>query len=188
MKLYTAYSEFQEKKIKKISVYLSGGLDWNSVKPSSIVGYCFFSGHKGYLTKKILKDHECLQKGCKYFLKFPDYPFWVKRAQIKKARCEERELRNANNDLANEIKLLAQLIADERRYSIIITGVTQKDDNHYIINYVSNRARNDYYLFFSVLAEISKVFDNTTFYLRHIKNLYGRYATIEDYKAAQKGV
>lgn len=186
MKLYTAYSEFQEKKVKNVSVFLSGGLDRDSVKTSSIVGYCFFSGHKGYLTKRIMKEHECLQKGCKYFLKFSDYPFWVERARIKKARSEERELRNANNDIANEIKLMAQRVADKRKYSIIITGVNRKDDNHYIINYVSDRARNDYYLFFSVLAEISKVFDNMTFYLRHIKNLSGRFATIDDYAAAQK--
>lgn len=35
------------------------------------VGYCQYEGHAGYLTEKLRKKHECLEKGCFYYAPKP---------------------------------------------------------------------------------------------------------------------
>lgn len=52
------------------------------------VAYCHFIGHKGGLSKEMLKQHECLKKGCKCLEKYTDHPYWTKREEIKKLKKE----------------------------------------------------------------------------------------------------
>ena len=56
------------------------------------VGYCWYDLHKGYLTKKLMDEHECLKKKCFFFEKFNDAPYWKYRNDIKKKREERRAL------------------------------------------------------------------------------------------------
>ena len=32
------------------------------------VGYCQYREHPGYLTKELRKEHNCVKKGCRYYL------------------------------------------------------------------------------------------------------------------------
>ncbi len=32
------------------------------------VGYCKYNGHPGYLTKELRKQHDCIKKGCNYYV------------------------------------------------------------------------------------------------------------------------
>lgn len=32
------------------------------------VGYCTFYEHEGFLTKELRKKHDCLRKGCRYYV------------------------------------------------------------------------------------------------------------------------
>lgn len=32
------------------------------------VGYCNYDGHPGYLTKELRKEHDCIKKGCNYYI------------------------------------------------------------------------------------------------------------------------
>lgn len=32
------------------------------------VGYCQFRDHPGYLTKDLRKQHDCIKKGCNYYI------------------------------------------------------------------------------------------------------------------------
>ena len=32
------------------------------------IGYCKYSGHPGYLTKELRKEHDCIKKGCNYYV------------------------------------------------------------------------------------------------------------------------
>ena len=52
------------------------------------LGYCHNPKHKGYLTHKIIQQRGCTKKGCKYFHKYEDHPFWQK----KKAAKEKKKL------------------------------------------------------------------------------------------------
>jgi hypothetical protein len=55
------------------------------------VGYCWFKEHKGYLTRKLMKEHQCTGKECHYFQKFEDAPYWKEKAAIKKKRKDKKE-------------------------------------------------------------------------------------------------
>ena len=35
------------------------------------VGFCEYSGHPGFLTEKLRKNHKCLEKGCFYYIQKP---------------------------------------------------------------------------------------------------------------------
>lgn len=48
------------------------------------VGYCYHSSHTGWLTEKMMKQHDCLGKQCKYFRKLETNPYWYRR-DVKKA-------------------------------------------------------------------------------------------------------
>lgn len=53
------------------------------------VGYCHNKSHHGYLSLKAMRQHQCTKKGCHYFEKYEDHPFWIekrKRKEAKKAR------------------------------------------------------------------------------------------------------
>ena len=62
------------------------------------VGYCWYKKHKGFLTLSLMKKQECLSKGCHYFQKFEDSPYWQKKAekkQLKRDRKVEERAREA---------------------------------------------------------------------------------------------
>lgn len=52
------------------------------------VAYCKY--HKCYLTKIHVKNMQCLQKQCKYLVKFEKHTFWIER-QKKKERKKEKK-------------------------------------------------------------------------------------------------
>ena len=56
------------------------------------VGYCHNPKHRGYLSKKNLKNHKCLAKECRYLHKYEDRQFWIdreKKKADKKARKKD---------------------------------------------------------------------------------------------------
>jgi len=58
---------------------------------TKIIGYCWCSIHKGYLTVPLLRQHDCLGKQCRFLQRFDDTPFWVERAKMKTKRKEGKE-------------------------------------------------------------------------------------------------
>ena len=57
----------------------------NPCLASSVVGFCHNSKHRGYITKTLLKSHECIAKEC-VFLRKLNIPYWetLQRANEKK--------------------------------------------------------------------------------------------------------
>lgn len=55
------------------------------------VGYCQFSEHSGFLTKEQRKEHNCIGKGCHYYLSKP------KTEKVKTVR------RNTTNEIIQTI-------------------------------------------------------------------------------------
>jgi len=73
---------------------------------SEYVGFCWYKKHKGFLTLKLMKEHQCPQKECHYFQKFEDSPHWKKKKknkQRKKERKEAQDMREARNTFILEI-------------------------------------------------------------------------------------
>ena len=44
-------------------------IDGTRSETTKRVGFCNNDLHKGYLTKKLMDEHQCIEKGCHYFIK-----------------------------------------------------------------------------------------------------------------------
>lgn len=82
----------------------------------SAVAYCHNPKHKGYLSLKNVKKHKCIQKGCFYFKKYKDHPYWVdKERQKKKRKFTERTTKVIKNGSPEEIaEYISRLLVKER--------------------------------------------------------------------------
>lgn len=168
-------------------VNLIGGI-CTTVDTPSLVGYCHNKDHKGFLTITIMNEHDCIAKGCYYFEKFKDYPYWQKfqhkeelkqLKKIKRQRQKENEQRHANNIKArNETYILKAYKATEKlgidNFKIISI---HKNAEGFTLFYMSNKPVNDWYDFREIAFTLNKTF-NKKFILKHIRNLDGSYATI----------
>ncbi len=47
------------------------------------LGFCHNPGHKGYLSSNAIKKHECLGKQCKFFSKYENKAYWVRKDLVK---------------------------------------------------------------------------------------------------------
>ncbi len=74
---------------------------------------------------------------------------------------------------------------DIRGLPIIITGVALQKPNKYILNYVSNESRDDSSEYGKLIEKLNKK-EIGKFYLNHIKNINGYYATIAEDAIAMK--
>lgn len=59
-------------------------------KINNAVAFCSYRKHKGYLTAKNLKAHECLRKQCPCLHKIK-CAYWVEREMMKQKRKERKE-------------------------------------------------------------------------------------------------
>lgn len=60
---------------------------------SKVIGYCHCKLHKGCLTARLMKEHECVQKGCHYFEKHEDALFWQTKNKNKEEKKAAKALR-----------------------------------------------------------------------------------------------
>lgn len=57
-------------------------------------GYCHNKSHKGYLSVKMIKKHECLRKQCPFLEKYEDHEYWKQRERIKLKKKENKKKGN----------------------------------------------------------------------------------------------
>lgn len=65
---------------------------------TKVIGYCHCKLHKGCLTAKLMREHECVQKGCNYFEKHEEAIFWQtkqKNKEVKQQAKAERKQRES---------------------------------------------------------------------------------------------
>lgn len=168
-------------------VNLIGGA-YATVDTPSLVGYCHNENHKGFLTVSIMNEHECIAKGCNFFEKFEDYPYWVRKrrkeeqekvAKEKAARRKEnRRLAQENLDRknANMVARAEELIESYGYENIKIISI-HTDKTSGVIFYISDKNENDWYEYRELAFSMSRIF-NKKFMLKHAKLLDGSYATI----------
>lgn len=185
------YKHYADKGIKYVEVILIDDcLHYVPIK--SIVGFCHCKLHTGHLLKSTMKEHECISKQCPFFNKFEDYPYWVEKENHKKKIENAQKKQQYQKDMErhfkkrkNNIRLMAQNAIDIRGIPIIITSVALQKPNKYILNYVSNESRDDSDEYGKLIEKLDKK-EIGKFYLNHIKNINGYYATIAEYKAIKK--
>ena len=168
-------------------VNLIGGA-YATVDTPSLVGYCHNKDHIGFITVEIMNEHDCVAKGCHYFEKFEDYPYWQKQrrkeelkelTKIKRQRQKENKQRQEENIRKRDKAFIAKAyqVAEELGIDNFKIISIHKDDKGYTIFYMSNKPVNDWYDFREIAFALNKTF-NKKFTLKHTKMLDGSYATI----------
>ncbi|MBE6529181.1 MAG: hypothetical protein E7680_01070 [Ruminococcaceae bacterium] len=169
------------------TVQMLGGA-YATVDTPAIVGFCHHADHKGIVTVTIMNEHDCIAKGCHYFEKFEEYPFWKRyhRKQElkqlfaeKKARRKEDEKRHLKNLQKQETERMETAYRFAEKLGITnfkILGIRKTDDG-FTIFYVSDLPENDWYHFREIAFAMNKTY-RKKFTLKHAKNPDGTYATI----------
>ena len=153
-----------------------------------VIGYCHFPGHKGGITRKIIREHECLAKECTYLEKYADNPYWteIKKHQAGKAQRKEyikqkkaesaavQKHKNAITDIYYEIALC---IIDQLGYDLKVLSIKKVPDmKKFILFYISRNSYNDWYQYYDLAREFGKKTGHFV-ELKHAKNVDGSYAT-----------
>jgi hypothetical protein len=68
------------------------------------VGWCNHRKHKGKLSVKQMKSHECLKKQCVFFVKNEKHQYWEYRDQHKQSKKKAKYLARFGDILCEEIK------------------------------------------------------------------------------------
>lgn len=162
------------------------------VDVNSIVGYCHYCLHSGYLTISLLNEHQCCEKECSLLEKFVDYPYWEKRARqeeqkqknkekLKKQRLAEAIRKSKLDSFLEGLREEAQEMADYWYKPILITRVAKMDDNKYTIFFVSDEEKSGWYEYRDIAFALCKKY-HAKFILKRMKNPDGSYATPLDWE------
>ena len=140
-------------------------IDGNPCNEEKRVGYCWSELHRGYLTAKLLKEHQCCEKNCKHFQKYEQSQYWKqkeKHKEIKKqAKAKAKQEKQTTEQILKQIRELTE--DDDNFYAVGI----ERDKNGYIIRYISFD-----YLYMSEYIRKFKIAFGINVYLREIKTTY----------------
>ena len=159
------------------------------IKVKNIVGFCHYKHHKGVLTKNLFKAHRCENRGCYYFQKFAEYPFWENRERQKEAEKifaeREKEKQISKVYISNDILSDIGTMISDHPLPTIVTSITRINPNRIQVNYVTDRDYDDHVDFNGIKTRLQTKYSQQ-FKLQHIKLLNGEYAKISDYLSRRK--
>lgn len=152
------------------------------VNKKNLIGFCHYAEHKGYITRAVLKTHDCDSKKCHYLERFEDHPFWVERKR-QKDRRKNNKLMAKNTAKKREkkeeaYKAIAIQLAKKLHYRMEIVSV-RKDgsEDRYIVFYISPHSFDDRSYFSGIEAGLERSIHRPV-ELRHIKEADGSYAVM----------
>lgn len=102
------------------------------------IGFCWNEVHRGYLTKKQMDQHQCLEKNCHRFEKIETAPYWSQQIEKRQNRKDAKQAKKQSANEAEEFlaKIRELTINDFNFYPV----ACELKDNTYevrIINYKS---------------------------------------------------
>ena len=162
--------------------------------PKNIVGYCNSTLHPGKVSKHLLKEHDCLGKKCFYFKKNEQSTYWLHLAEVEKAKenakkkkLREKDAQQKQADKLAEITEEFWTYLDLTNYTMDIIRVEQVHPQAYNIFYVSDNHFADGNRFPDFLALIKEAHPTWRINLRHIKDEYGHFVTIDEFYSRKRG-
>lgn len=171
-----------------VEVYIVGS-GVSAVKSKNIVGFCHCGLHRGYMTSKTIKSHECLEKACHHLEKYEDCSYWKTKREYEEAQrrkkeqlkldkfIEQKRAKELQNKLDSMKMIAEQLIGDTSHYEVHITKIEQISKYNYKIFYVTEDSDFCYSTFTKYVAENMKKSFGAGFAFQRMKNAYGEYAT-----------
>jgi predicted GIY-YIG superfamily endonuclease len=103
----------------------------------NVIARCHLLTHRGYLTKNLIKSHECIEKKCSFFEKLkPEY--WEaleKKEQMKKNnRLKKRQAIEETNE---RDKLIKETL--ERSGNVYVTQIKAENPRLLVISYIYDK-------------------------------------------------
>lgn len=178
---------------KEIVVARMLGNQHISITKSKLVGCCHNIIHPGKLTAKIMEEHDCIGKQCRFFEKYEDSSYWLgrenKRREKEKRKAAQRQQKQQAQKLEEELeetKELFQSYADAFEYELMIVRLQKEKENRYKVFYVSENRFADGNRFPHFLETIKYYFPKYRIELRHIRDVDGHFVTIDEYIARKR--
>ena len=67
------------------------------------IGFCSNCNHQGYITERLQKEHNCLNKHCHYFKPIKDNSYWRRKNEEDKVKQTIKRIRKERKQYENEI-------------------------------------------------------------------------------------
>ena len=157
------------------------------ISNKNIVGCCHYKLHPGKLTRKIMEQHDCLGKQCRFFEKYAEAGYWIehenrqRQKEITKQKKATRKQQEANAaEYFEELRILFQSYADEAGYAMQIIRVKGVRASIYVF-YVSDYPFADGNRFPQFIKSVHFHFPHHRVILRHVMALDGHFLTREEY-------
>ena len=119
---------------KPITVKLINGA---RARETNVIGYCHLERHSGYLTKNLIKVHECLEKKCNFLRKLrPEY--WKGRKEFEQAQKDKliRPRRKVETNAERDAFIRRIL---EKDGNIYVTVIREENKGFLTVSYISDR-------------------------------------------------
>lgn len=159
----------------------------------NLVGFCHNTIHPGNLTRKILEEHDCIGKNCRFFEKYEYSNYWIAEANRCKQKEKRKQVQSAKKQAEKkrqkeleDLKMRFQSYADNAGYQMLIVRLEKEMPNSYKIFYVSDNPFADGNRFPNFLASIKHFFPRAFITLRHIKDTDGHFVTITEFLEKRK--
>lgn len=157
-------------------------IDGSFCKESQKVGYCKCDLHRGFLTKNLMEEHDCLGKECIWFVKDENAPYWQYKAKKKEARKTGKALKK-------------EIATKEKYYLEKMRELTREDSDFYIVNVEWNEKEKQYDVrvitfafidFPYYVSKFKKACDNIDFKFMPIKASYDKKREIIEVQKIKK--
>ena len=108
---------------------------------ANVIGYCHLEKHHGYLTKNLMKAHECLEKKCP-FLKKLNINYWRGREAFEQRQKDKliKQKQQAETKIKNDAyrdSFIRKTL--EESGNIYVTVIRQENKNSLTVSYISDK-------------------------------------------------
>lgn len=153
----------------------------STIKKSNLVGFCYCDTHKGWLTKEIIRKHECIEKKCP-FLKKCNPEYWEALARNAEAKQQEKAVRKQKKQEQKATVQAwiqqAQETSENMKLYLKIYNVRQEAKPDTVtVFYTSYFDRDDSRSYPQYNKYLGRLWEKNVI-LRHIKNPDGSYAVL----------
>jgi hypothetical protein len=115
-------------------------IDGNYVVASKVVARCHLLTHRGYLSKALIKSHDCIAKKCTFFEKLKAY-YWTAIEAAEIAKKSNRLKRKQDAAMKSDRDILIRETLEDSGH-IHVTTINDEKPNLLVISYIYDKRVN----------------------------------------------
>ena len=158
----------------------------------SMIGYCHYPHHRGFISRNLMESHRCIQKNCPYMEVNESAGYWeavrgreVGQMRKRKNRAEQKRKNRSEAQKLENLRERFQMYADEYGYPLSVIRVA-RSDSALTVFYVSDNSYDDWSSYPLLLERVRKDVPLRNVKFTHIKDAKGRYVTTEEYSRIRR--